>query len=81
MQVVGGARLELRHKVEVEAPCLLGLGVNKQAPATDVVGDLDEASKDVLEQAAPEPVALVVDVDAKPGQKGDRLRVATGSFA
>jgi hypothetical protein len=67
--------------VEVEIPCLLGLGVNKQAPATDVVGDLDEAGKGVLEEAAPEPVALVVDVHAKPGQKGDRLRVATGPFA
>jgi hypothetical protein len=55
--------------------------VHEQAPATNVVGDLDQAGKDILEEAGPEPVALMVDVDAKPGQKGDRLRVATGSFA
>jgi hypothetical protein len=81
MQVVSGARLKLGHKVEVEVPRLSGLGVNKQAAATDVIGDLDEAGKDILEEAGSKPVAFVVDVDAQPGQKSDRLKVATGSFA
>jgi hypothetical protein len=55
--------------------------VDEQAPATDVVGEPDQAGEDVLEQARPEPVALVVDVDAEPGQQGDRLRVPTGPLA
>ena len=44
-------------------------------------GEPDQAGEDVLEQARPEPVALVVDVDAEPGQQGDRLRVPTGPLA
>jgi hypothetical protein len=55
--------------------------VDEKAPATDVVGELDQAGEDVLEQARPEPVALVVDVDAEPGQQSDRLRVPTGPLA
>jgi hypothetical protein len=81
VHVVGRAGLELGYEVEVEIWRLLGFGVNEQAPATDVVGELDQADEDVLEQAGPEPVALVVDVDAEPGQQSDRLRVATGALA
>ena len=81
MQVICRARLKLGHKVKVERPGLLGFGVDQQAPATDVVGEHDQAGKDILEEPCAEPVALVVDVDGKPGQKGDRLRVAPAPFA
>ena len=39
VQVVGRAGLELGHEVEVGIPRLLRLGVDEQAPATDVVGE------------------------------------------
>jgi hypothetical protein len=81
VQVVGRAGLELGYEVEVEISPLLGLGVNQQARAPDVGGELDQADEDVLEQASPEPVALVVDVDAEPGQQSYGLRVATGPLA
>ena len=55
--------------------------MDEQAPATDVGGELDEAGEDVLEQARPEPFALVVDIDTEAGQQSDRLRVATGPLA
>ena len=55
--------------------------MNQQARAPDGGGELDQADEDVLEQASPEPVALVVDVDAEPGQQSYGLRVATGPLA
>jgi hypothetical protein len=81
VHVVGRAGLELGYEVKVEISRLFGLGVDEKAPATDVVGELDQPGEDVLEQAGPEPVALVVDVDAEPGQQSDRLRVPTRPLA
>jgi hypothetical protein len=54
--------------VKVEVSCVFGLGVDEQPPATDVLGELQQAGEDVLEEAGSEPVALVAYVDAEPGK-------------
>jgi len=68
VHVVGRAGLEFRYEVKVEISRLFGLGVDDKAPATDLVAELDQTDEDVLEQAGPESVALMIDVDAEPRQ-------------
>jgi hypothetical protein len=68
VHVVGRAGLELGYEVKVEISRLFRLGVDDKAPATDVVSELDQTDEDVLEQAGPESVALMIDVDAEPRQ-------------
>jgi hypothetical protein len=42
--------------------------MHEQAPAPDVVGELQQSGEHVLEQRRTEPSALVVDVDTKAGE-------------
>jgi hypothetical protein len=43
VEVVGRAGLELGHEMQVEVSSRFGLGVNKQTPASDVIGQFDES--------------------------------------
>ena len=79
MQVVGRARHELRHEVEVERSRLVGLGVDEQASAADLVTDVEQPGDRVDEQSCPEAAVLVGQVDPEPRQQCDRLWVAPGA--
>lgn len=72
MEVVGRARLELRHEVQVEVQGLGRLHVNEQPAAADVIGQGHEAQKSVPEEGATEAPSLVRGVDA------NRASSATG---
>lgn len=81
VHIVGRARLEVGYEVEVEGPSLFGLGVHEQAATTDVLRELDKPDEEVLQQGRPQSPALVIHIDAQPGEDGDRLGIAASSFA
>ena len=76
MEVVGRAGLELGHEMQVEVSSRFGLGVNKQTPASDVIGQFDESREDVLEEPGSQPLSFMVDIDAESCEKRYRLWVA-----
>jgi hypothetical protein len=80
VQLVGRARHQLRHQVQVELPRLLALRVDEQAATTDGVTEAHEARDAVGEQARPEPAPFVVDVNSQSRQQRDRLRIPAGSL-
>lgn len=75
MQVVGRARLELGHQVQIEVARFIGLGVHQKRPATDVLRQLQEPSEHVLQEGGAEPAPLMGGIDPKSRQQGDRLGV------
>lgn len=66
MEGIRRAQFELGDEVEVEVSSLGGLGVYEQATAADVVGQLHEAGKHILEQACSQTSTFMVGVDAQP---------------
>ncbi len=72
VEVVGGARLELGHHVQVEGSGTSGLGVHEEATAADVPGQCGEAGEDVLEQTRTESPPFMVDVDGEASEQSDR---------
>lgn len=77
MQLIGGTRFKLRHQVQVELSWPRH-GMHQQAAAADIGGKRGQPGNHVLEQRGAEPMALVSEVDAQPGQQRYRLRVWAG---
>jgi len=80
MKVVGGARLELGYEMNVEVAGVGGLGVDEKARTTDVIGELNDPRKDVLEHPGSKTCAFVVDADAKSSEQSYRLGIAAGAL-
>jgi len=68
MKLISGACFELRDEVEVESPGLLGLGVDQQASAADVISDAEQTGDGVREEAGAQSSAFVACVHAEPGE-------------
>lgn len=81
MKLVCRASLEFGDEMEVEVAGLLGLGVDEQAPAADLVGQLDQAGEDVSEQPSAQPSKFVVHIHSDTGQENDRREIAPCSLA
>ena len=80
MEVVGGALLEFRYQMLIEASSSIGLGMHEQPPAADLVADRRHAEKHVPQQAGTEALSLVTLVYAESCEQRDRLGVATSAF-
>lgn len=65
VQIVGRARLELGDEVQVEVSSLVGLGVNQERTAADVVGELQQSSEHILQERRAQPQAFVMDINPK----------------
>jgi hypothetical protein len=72
VELVGRARSEPGDEVQVEVACIVGLGVDEQASAADVLIGVEEPGDDIAEQASLKSSALVVDVDAEAGEQRDQ---------
>ncbi len=81
MEFVGGAWLELGYEMKVEVAGIGGFGVYKQASTANVVGEFNEAGKDVLEHSGAKTCTLVVEVYAEASQQSDWLGIAAGTLA
>lgn len=55
--------------------------MHEQAPATDLLTEGTRPGDHVLEQPGADAAALVPDVDAQTGEKGDGLGEAAGALA
>lgn len=71
LEVVDGAGLETSEP-EVAVPGIGILGVDEERPNPDVFGDAVDAPKRVDDKRSAEPLALLAQVDAQPGEDDDR---------
>lgn len=80
VEVVGGALLEFRYQMPIEASRSIGLGMHEQTPAADLVVDRGHADKHIPQQAGTKALPLVIPVYAESCEQRDRLRVATSAL-
>ena len=80
MKPIGRALLELGDQVEVEGACLVTLGVDQQAPASDRLSDEQPPSDDITQEASAEAHPFVSSIDAQSSQQGDWLGAAPGTL-
>jgi hypothetical protein len=81
VQIVGWARHELGHKVEIERTRLFGLRMDEEPTAPDVVRKLKQPGDHVLEEGRANTPTLVLASYPEAGEQRDRLRVATRALA
>ncbi|HZT64965.1 MAG TPA: hypothetical protein VFA11_04175 [Acidimicrobiales bacterium] len=63
MKVIGRAGLELGDEMQIEITGLSGFGMYEKAAASDVLGQLSQPGKHVLEEPCAKAPALMVDMD------------------